>query len=208
MKGAISTILSVGLAIACFDSPAIGAAAPAFPGVEQPGAVIWTLPTEFDSPGVVDVTLTVTGFEAAPVETGYVLRISGQVASLKPGAPDVPVVARVIPGVAGRTAHVRLVKAEPQEFADVYLAPAESRVRDETDPEKPVLKAVRSGSPGDYSSDAFWPPELVAVQEALMGTQKFVRIECHPIRYNPVSRVVRFYPQIQAELWFEPEEQP
>jgi hypothetical protein len=204
MKQSVVTIV---IAAACCVSAA-GANEGTFRGVDSPGAVIWTLPVVVNDSAPIDFSVSVTGFDPQPADGGYVLRIAGQAAPLKPGAPDVPVFARTIPGIAGHVARVRVTRIEQEDFTNVLVAPAEAHEPDYADPEKPGLKTVRAASDPAYTIDAFWPADLIAVQEASMGTQKFVRIECRPIQYNPASHTVRFNREIDAELWFEAQEKP
>jgi hypothetical protein len=166
------------------------------------------LPAKLDVPALVEFTLTVTGFEAQPADGGYRLRVGSQTGPLMRGGPDVPTVARTIPGIPGYSAHVRVLNTETEEFEGVSVAPTETYVRDDSQPDRPALKGVRIRDESVYGRDAFWPADLIAVQEASMGTQKFVRIECRPIQYNPASHTVRFNREIDAELWFEAQEKP
>ncbi|OQW94453.1 MAG: hypothetical protein BWK77_09260 [Verrucomicrobia bacterium A1] len=199
--------VNIAVATACCISSA-GANEVAFPGVDGPGAVIWTLPASVSAAAPMDFSVSVTGFDAQPENGGYVLRIGGQAAPLRPGAPDVPVLARTVSGIGGYVARVRVKATEHEEFSNVVVAAAETRVPDHTNPDRPELKAVRVASDPAYAGNEFWPPAVIVVQEASMGTQKFVRIECRPIQYNPATHTVRFNREIEAQLWFESQEKP
>jgi hypothetical protein len=194
--------------VSLISLPSAFAADPSFAGVNPPGAAVWTLPAVASPSVPADFSITITGFDAQPVEGGYVLRIPGHTFRLKPGAPDVPVLARILPGLSGYSAHVQVTESDAEDIPDVIVAPAEARVPDYADPEKPTVRTVRSASDPAYAADAFWPHDLLAVQEGSMGTQSFIRIECHPIQYNPITRTIRFHREIRAQLWFEAQGAP
>jgi len=52
----------------------------------------------------------------------------------------------------------------------------------------------------------FWPPELAVVNEAWMGTQKVVRIQCAMLQVNPARRAIRYTLRLTGRLVFEPDE--
>ena len=150
--------------------------------------------------------LSLTGVESVELPEGCVLKIPGQAAALEAGGPDVPAVARLFNGWKGARARLGSVESEYEEIPGFDLAPAESPKSvgdDVVSVRTPTFERVRN--PARYESPGFWPADLLSVQEAWMGTQKFVRVECRPVQYDPVRQVVRLHRQIRATVRFEPE---
>ena len=56
-----------------------------------------------------------------------------------------------------------------------------------------------------YAADAFWPEDLVKVDEVWVHTQKFVRIEYRPVQYNPITKTLRVYEDLESKVRFEEE---
>jgi hypothetical protein len=181
---------------------AVWAGEPApFSGAGTPTPAGWSF-ADPGPDGVVNFRVTIPGFQAVRAGDGYVLRVPGQCIPYPQGAPDVPFVATVIPGSAGVAAEAKLADAAFQEFTNVTVAPVEAVRVDDPEAASPKLTRVRVRSPEIYNKPAFWPEDLVKVQEAWMGTQKLVRIEIHPVQYNPVSKTVRFYREFTGTLNF------
>lgn len=174
-----------------------------FTGVGEARAAVWTV-TPLAGSQNLRITIESHGFSAVPVEGGFSLRIPGQVASAKPGTPDVPRLAIMLPGVKGYRAVLTLEGKDPTNVMDVGVASSEGFRLD--DPESPmrVLKAYRKPDPGIFGKDQLWPSELCRLEEGSIGTQKVVRVECCPLQYNPLTRMIRFYRRLEGELRFEP----
>lgn len=174
----------------------------AFSGVGEARVAKWTITA---LPGTNDVRFCVecTGFSATPVDGGFSLQIPGQASSARAGTPDVPRVVKLLPGFKGRRAVLTLQGMDATNIPDVAVVAAEGFKLD--NPESATRKRVphRDADPDVYGQDRFWPVDLGRVEEAWIGTQKVVRVECFPVQYNPLTRTVRFYRRIEGMLRFE-----
>ena len=149
----------------------------------------------------IDFTLVVPELEFDSTPAGVVPRISGQATPLRPGAPDVPVVATAVPCEPRGTPSIRIVDTQPEDVTNALVAPAPRWVVDPESP-SPVPAPVRARDESLYALSTFWPAELADVKVGMMGTQGFVRIECRPVQYNPVTGTVRVHRRIRGVVEF------
>lgn len=190
-------VAAVGAVLADGDAAGV-----AFSGVGEARVAKWTITA---LPGTDDVRFCVEcrGFSATPVDGGFSLQIPGQASSARAGTPAVPRVVKLLPGFKGRRAVLTLQGMDSTNISDVAVVAAEGFKLD--NPDSATRKRVphRDADPEIYGQDRFWPVDLGRVEEAWIGTQKVVRVECFPVQYNPVTRTVRFYRRIEGALRFE-----
>ena len=191
----LSAGLLLGAALVCAQEPkparTIGAPAPAQ----------WEIPDDPAAKPPVECRVRISGFELHPTEHGEVVALPSRVPGLsQAGAPDLPAVASGFKGHPQVRLAVRFLRSEFEDVPDVDVAPVPSARAGEFDQpyEKPVLTYSRS--PDAYAADAWWPETLVSLQEAMGGTQKYVRVECRPFQYNAARRTLRFHRQIEFAL--------
>jgi hypothetical protein len=139
------------------------------------------------------------------VPAGLTVSFAGPAADRQPGAPDLGGMVRTIPGRPGFRAVVRAVKVESRDEPEVRVAPAEGWRRIFVDDNVYRTEKFRQADPSVFSRNAFWPPAVLQLDEAWMGTNKWVRLVCRPAQYNPVRRVLRLHTRIECEIVFEPE---
>lgn len=173
---------------------AVGYAGMAMAGLGDPRPAVWTL-TPIPGSSNLQISVQCFGFETVTVAEGSALRIPGQATAGKPGAPDVPGLAKLVPGIKGMRAVLTLQGFDPTNLMDVVVAPVESPVQGSL--------PQRQSDPGIYGKAQFWPSKLGWVDEAWIGTQKVVRLECHPVQYNPVQKSIRFYRRLEGIVSFE-----
>lgn len=133
------------------------------------------------------------------------IRLSDQGARAKPGAPDLPVLVKVLPVAAGYSLQVRVEDSPFEDTAGLDVVPVETWSAGDPEAARPVPTSRRVPAAGIYSSTNFWPQKLVHVDEAWMGTQKVARVEVCPVQYNPSTRTLRFFRQLNGEILFVPE---
>ncbi len=171
--------------------------------VGEPGAPIWTvIPASEASGGRISVTFT--GFSMVAVEGGYSLQIPDTASSAKPGSPDVPPIAKLIPGVPGYRPALSLRGSDPTNLTGFAVAAAVGYRVNEPEGGARSLKPFRLADPILYAQNQFWPENLGRVEEAWIGTQKVMRVECFPVQYNPVTKTIRFFRRLDGELTFKP----
>ncbi|MCK4353200.1 hypothetical protein KAW65_07330 [candidate division WOR-3 bacterium] len=55
-----------------------------------------------------------------------------------------------------------------------------------------------------YSSDIFWPPKIVTIEEQrLYRAQEVLKLRINPLRYNPKRKTLLFYKKIRIKVSFE-----
>ena len=206
LSGAL-LLAAAGAGVLAADSPAPPdhgrpAARPA--AIGEPGETTWS----WRSAGTASQEFTIEprGLRAVPMADGSRLSLDGSGRTAAPGAPDLPVLARVRPGLPGFTAHVALKPVSWIEVTNIDVAPVATRVLEDLTTNAPSYRLDSVRAAAVYGTDAFWPPELATVQEAWQGTQKLVRVECRPLQFNPVRKIVRYAARMEGVLTFEPED--
>lgn len=175
------------------------------PGTRAPKPAVWVFgPVEGN---VQPFRVTITGFGATTLPEGLVLSVPGQAAPRVAGTPDLPVVSVLIRGLEGKTARAEVAPPQWIVVPGVRVAPAESPALDETTGEASETVLVRTPA-AVYGADAFWPAELVKVEEAWIGTEKKLRLECVLVQHNPVGQLLRYTLVLEGRLVFESTEKP
>lgn len=173
---------------------ATGYACLAMAGLGETRPAVWTL-TPIPGSNNLQISVQCFGFETVPGATGVSVRIPGQATAGKPGAPDVPGLAKLVPGIKGMRAVLTLQGFDPTNLTDVGVVPVAGPMQ--------ALSPQRQADPGIYGQAQFWPSNLGRVDEAWIGTQKVVRVECYPVQYNPVAKTLRFYRRLEGILSFD-----
>jgi len=154
------------------------------------------------------VTVTPAAPERRDTPAGIVVSFPGPSADRAPGSPDLGSLVLTLPGRAGFRAVVRILEAAFEELADMEVAPAEGFRRVYADDNAYRIERVRQADPAVYGADSLWPPALLTVDEACLGTNRYVRLVCWPAQYNPARRRLRLHSRIVAELAFVPDDAP
>jgi hypothetical protein len=144
-------------------------------------------------------------FRLDPAGSGQVARAEGCVPGRVAGAPDLGTLVELLrapPGVRVTMTTGTCVFVAQE---SVYISPVERTRRIHRDDQvfEDVAERVEDGT--IYGADGFWPERILRVEEASMGTNRFVRVECIPWQYNPVRRVLRTYTRVEAALVLEEE---
>jgi hypothetical protein len=169
--------------------------------VGTPAPAVWSVRPSRE-PGAWEFTVRCSGFVLECAEGGLVPRIAGQAAPPGRGLPDVPAVAKLLPGQAGRAARVTVEPSAWELIADVTVPPVE-RVDFESTITGSAQRVVRRVPDATvFGRDEFWPVEPAAVQAAMMGTQAFVRVECRLVQYNPLRKVLRYCTEMRGRVDF------
>ena len=162
-------------------------------------------------PGVVGSTSLV--LEAAeprftPLEGQEMLvpSIEGFGASARPGEPMLPlkIVRVAIP--EGSVPELRVTSVLRHEVGRLRLAPVpRAHVQKRTGrAEDERRDAVYSEDARVFGRDADFPGEAVRLGSiGYLREQRFVEVIQAPLQYNPVTRQVRYYPEVRAEIVFK-----
>ena len=147
----------------------------------------------------------IAGFRSEVTSDGHVITMPGQAHAGKAGDPDLPFVAALCPGLRGFAARVEWNEPVWRDITNVAVAPVGTRILEDVTTNSPTCRTERISSKTVYGADEFWPQRIARVEEAWAGTQKIVRVECSPIQYNPVRKIVRYTSVVEGRLVFEPE---
>jgi len=173
--------------------------------VGTPAAAEWTIPANPVEKVPAACRVRIPGFEINPTEAGSVVVLPGRIPGVvNAGAPDTPAVATSFKGHPNIRVIARLVRSDFEDFPDMDIAPVPTFLAGELDQPYPVPVKTYSRSAALYSADAWWPETLVLAEEAWMGTNKVVRVECRPFQYNAARKTLRFHRQIDFVLEIAP----
>ena len=142
-------------------------------------------------------------FEETP--EGYVPRLQGAYARSEWGVPDVPELSTVIDGRDDLQAQIEIIDAVFRDVEDMEIAAALWQSLDVGQDGSTVQTSGRNPNPDIYGADAFWPTDLVTVDEARQRDRHLVRLGFNPVQYNPVTRTLRYYERINARVRFVPQ---
>ena len=115
------------------------------------------------------------------------------------GMPDLPLYSEgiIIPDQSG--VRVNIISAEFETIEDVDIAPTQPSQIEGSDELIPFTK-----NEDFYSSNEFYPSELISVTEpAIFKDFRCVTVIVHPVQYNPVTRELRVYTDIDYEIVYE-----
>lgn len=121
------------------------------------------------------------------------------------GAPDLPTYVQALPARSGYRIRVRLMKTDFSEEVGVVVAPSIRLQRTLVEDNRYATAWVREADEGIYERDAFWPVELVQVDEAWQGTNKLARLAVRPVQWNAQTRILRVHSRFELELSYQPE---
>ena len=175
-----------------------------FQGIGEPCPASWMVMPSSSGDGACAFTVEVKGISAVAGPEGYELHIPGEATSAAPGTPAIPRIAKLFPGMRGRTAVLTVTGFSPTEVTNIPVVAAEAYAVDNPERTTRSPRSLRRRAPDIYAQDRFWPPEVGRVQEAWIGTQKVVRVEVFPVQYNPQRETVRFYRRLEGVVSFEP----
>lgn len=130
---------------------------------------------------------------------GQVITLSGIYLPNEAGAPDLPSSSTFIAIPNGAKASIQLVSSKTKVISNVDLIPAAEPQLDNND-----SPAVYKKNPAIYSRNAFYPatPYQISDVTTLRGVQ-VVQVGVMPFQYNPVTKELVVYEDLQLELTTE-----
>ncbi|PID27243.1 MAG: hypothetical protein CR982_06505 [Candidatus Cloacimonadota bacterium] len=132
--------------------------------------------------------------------------ISGKRVSLKnvflpnqAGAPDLAVESKMLMVPTGAKAVVKIKDFNIKTFKNIDIAPASEMILEN---DKSPLRYKKNNE--IYSRDEFYPisPVMVSDTKTLRGID-YVNLSVSPFQYNPVTRVLKVYSNIEFEVSYE-----
>jgi hypothetical protein len=115
---------------------------------------------------------------------------------LNAGAPDVPHVCRslVIPDQSRM--EVRILSSQYKEMKDVDVLPSKGNLLRTVDPATVPYTFGEA-----YATDAFYPGDVVFLRDPyIMRDCRGQVVVVNPVQYNPVTRVLRLYTELEVEV--------
>lgn len=140
--------------------------------------------------------------EAVP--EGFAVRMPGESRHFQKGVPDLPVISRVVEGRPGLRPRVELVHGSFRDIPAMDVAPMPWNTLVAGMDGSEESDTVREEDPAIFGADAFWPADLVKVEEARQRGKSLVRLAFHPVQYQPRTGTLRYYEHMSARLTFEP----
>ena len=114
------------------------------------------------------------------------------------GLPNLPLESRMIAIPQGATAHLNVVRAETQTFQNVNIAPA---LRLQAENEEPEMNYVKDMDV--YGKNALYPENPFQIGQSSLRGVDVVNLAITPFQYNPVTKELVVYTDIELSLSFE-----
>lgn len=147
------------------------------------------------------VTLLAPSVAADAGPMGFRLQVPEQGMPMTMGAPDVPTLYHLIPGLPGYRARIEVESVNYRDVPDREVAPVGPPASEFRDDGKSPQRRMRDES--IYALDAFWPPDVVSVVEATRARERWTRLAFQPVQYNPRTRTVRYVQSVSARIFYE-----
>lgn len=147
------------------------------------------------------VEFTVQGFEILPVQTpqgdAFTIKVDGASPMLKKGMPDLPVIASsvIIPDQANM--EVRVISSRYIDYPFINIAPSKGNFTRDIDPASVPYVYGKA-----YERDEFWPADQAFLRDPyIIRDYRGQTIVANPFSYNPVTKTLRVYYEITAEIY-------
>ena len=142
--------------------------------------------------------VTLENADRAEVQ-GQVITLSGIYVPNEAGAPNLPSHSTFVAIPNGATASVRLVSSKTKVISNVDLIPAAMPQLDNDN-----SPAVYQKNPDIYGRNAFYPESPFQISEvsSIRGVQ-VVQVGVMPFQYNPVTKELVVYSDLELELSFQ-----
>ena len=114
------------------------------------------------------------------------------------GKPNLPADSRMLAIPQGATANLRVVSFEKETLHNINIAPA---LRIQAESEEPDMNYVKDMDV--YSKDAFYPAEPFVMGNSYIRGVESVTVSITPFQYNPVTKDLVVYTQIELAIEFE-----
>jgi hypothetical protein len=132
------------------------------------------------------------------VEGQVILRLPGEGLIGEPGAPDLPLVRRLVRMPARSGVQLEILEEVWQPWQVLDLRPVQERVHTVADLPLPWAEL-----PAIYGSDTPWPEAAVALGEPMiLRDQRLVALDIAPLRWNPATGLVERLESLQLRLAF------
>ncbi len=146
------------------------------------------------------IQYSLDGYNKTPLETPRgienVISVGEGTQIMEKGMPDLAKLVSTIIIPDMDKMEINVVSSEYQEFTDVEVAPSKGHFDRSTDPDDVPFTYGEA-----YETDAFWPEDLAQLEEPfIMRDFRGQTVTIFPFQYNPVSKTLRVYTDIEVEI--------
>ncbi len=128
------------------------------------------------------------------------IRLSGESATLEPGSPELPAVPRLV--MIGPKGNVSLsVLRGDFDVRDVSGIVLPTQPMETESISGPVATPLAKPSAEVYGANDWYPKDIVRISDpATLRDVRFVVVMVYPVQYNPVTRQIRVYNDIELQV--------
>jgi hypothetical protein len=150
----------------------------------------------------VTIAYQMSDFQLQPLQLGSELAMrphfKDAVTINTPSAPDLPTRVFVLGVPPGAQVEVSVIPGTPEELSDIFVSPVPIK-----EPADDLTRFRYTPDPQIYGRDVYYPGELYRVDPpAQFRQQTVVRVQVMPVQYNPVTRQLRLYRDLQIVVRF------
>lgn len=110
------------------------------------------------------------------------------------GAPELPLISKLV-ALPSEDAQLTVTYSQYEELTDFDVMPAQPAYKEGGQPLPFELDETQ------YNTDAFFPAEIATLSEPMiMRDLRLANLTLQPVQYNPVTRTLRVYTQIEVEI--------
>ena len=155
---------------------------------------------------IVNNTLATISLENVKTEKGnfYKFKIPNYSTTSKVGAPELPVMRKLIEVPFCSDIKINIIKSEVKEYKLKDLGIEYQIIPKQPSQPKNIQKIEFKINKKDYSKNAYSTDKIATVKVlGIMRGERIARLNIAPVQYNPVTNSIKVYSNITVELSFE-----
>jgi len=173
--------------------------------IQSQPAMNWAFSIQEESSSCM-ISILQPEFELQKKDEGTMMTLPGVSAWTKPGEPRLPVFVALFELEVGAGYSVKVEPGEPRDFDAGYLEPEPTVRSVSTDDNVYEVVTEKTADTAIYQQDVFWPTSYYTVDEAKGAGRRYLRVGIHTFRYNPISQMLRQYPDMRLVINFTAKE--
>jgi hypothetical protein len=127
---------------------------------------------------------------------GKIVRLSEGAQILKKGAPDLPKKTSSIIIPDNQKMEVNIIHSDFVEYQNINILPSKGNLSRQVNPDD-----IPYEFGAEYNKNEFYPKELAQLGEPyILRDVRGISIITYPIQYNPITKVLRVYSEIEVEI--------
>ncbi len=139
--------------------------------------------------------------ELVQEDAEWVYRIEEGASIGRPGAPDLPLISRLLAMPATGGAELVVVEEQWESMPSAWITPEQERLHTPADLPLPWIEDEEL-----YARDAFWPEATARIGEPmLLRDTRLLKLDLHPLRWNPVSRELQALRRVELVVEYNTE---